>query len=72
MTRVLRAELSGNIWNVLRDVGDVLEEQDVVLVIETMKMEIPVLAGSAGTLTEVRVAAGQQVAEGDVLAVVVP
>ncbi|MCW2791782.1 MAG: hypothetical protein JWO76_880 [Nocardioides sp.] len=72
MTGAVLAELSGNVWKVLRSVGDAVSANDTLLVIETMKMEIPVQAGTDGTVTELNVAPGDQVGEGDVLAVIAP
>jgi biotin carboxyl carrier protein len=50
--------------------GDAVEDGDTLVILESMKMEIPVLAESAGTLTELRVGEGQVVQEGDVIAVI--
>lgn len=72
MSPTIHAELSGNIWKVLRSAGDTVSADDTLLVIETMKMEIPVQAGSDGTVTELHVAPGDVVGEGDVLAVIEP
>jgi acetyl-CoA carboxylase biotin carboxyl carrier protein len=51
-------------------VGDSLQEEDVILILESMKMEIPVEAPCAGSLTEIRVSEGDNVEEGTVLAVI--
>ena len=65
----VEAQVTGNIWKVETTVGARVEEEDVLLVIESMKMEIPVEAPSAGRVVEIRVREGQAVEEGDVLVV---
>ena len=65
----VEAQITGNVWKIEKAVGDTLEEEDVILIIESMKMEIPVEAPEAGRLTEIRVAEGDSVEEGDILAV---
>jgi acetyl-CoA carboxylase biotin carboxyl carrier protein len=66
----VRAEMVANVWKVLASEGDAVEVGDELVILESMKMEIPVLAESAGTLTELKVAEGQVVQEGDVIAVI--
>jgi biotin carboxyl carrier protein len=66
----LVAEMVANVWKLVAEPGQRLEAGDTVLILESMKMEIPVLAEVAGTLTEVRVHEGDVVQEGDILAVV--
>jgi len=65
----IEAQIAGSVWKVEKAVGDAVEEEDVILVIESMKMEIPVEAPSAGTIREIRAAEGDSIEEGDVLAV---
>jgi biotin carboxyl carrier protein len=69
MATEIESQIAGSVWKVERAVGDRVETDDVVLVIESMKMEIPVEAPCAGTIQEIRVAEGESVEEGDVLAV---
>jgi acetyl-CoA carboxylase biotin carboxyl carrier protein len=66
----LRAELMGTVWKVLKRAGEAVGAGESVVILESMKMEIPVAAPQAGTVREVRVAEGAVVQEGDVLAVV--
>ena len=66
----IESQIAGSVWKVEKAVGDRVEIDDVILVIESMKMEIPVEAPCAGTVREIRVEEGQSVEEGDVLAVV--
>jgi acetyl-CoA carboxylase biotin carboxyl carrier protein len=58
----------GKILKVEKKVGDRVEEDDVVLVMEAMKMEIPVVAPAAGTVREIKVTPGQAVEAEDILA----
>ena len=66
----VEAQMAGSVWKIERAVGDRVSEEDVILVIESMKMEIPVEAPCSGTLTEIRVAEGDAVEEGAILAVI--
>jgi len=58
----------GKILKIEKQVGDAVEEDDVVIVMEAMKMEIPVVAPSSGKVKEIKVSAGQAVEAGDILA----
>ena len=68
MTEV-KAELVGNVWKVKTQPGAQVAEEDELLILESMKMEIPVTAPRAGTVKEVRVREGEVVKEGQVLVV---
>ena len=70
MATEVEAQMAGSVWKIERAVGDRVSQEDVILVIESMKMEIPVEAPCAGTLTEIRVAEGDAVEEGAILAVI--
>ena len=63
----IRAELVANVLNVLVEPGQVVEAGQTLILLESMKMEIPVVAESSGTVNEVCVQAGDVVQEGDVL-----
>jgi len=63
------AEMVANVWKVVAEVGTDLAAGDTIVILESMKMEIPVLAEHAGTLAEIRVREGDVVQEGDILAV---
>lgn len=65
----VRAEIAANVWQVKVEAGAVVDEGDELVVLESMKMEIPVTAPTAGTVSEVRVKPEDQVQEGDVLVV---
>jgi acetyl-CoA carboxylase biotin carboxyl carrier protein len=64
------AEIAANVWQVPASVGQIVAVGDTIAILESMKMEIPVEAPVAGTITEVRVAPNDQVNEGDVIAVI--
>ena len=72
MPTEVKAELVGNVWKVEAKPGDTVEEDDILVILESMKMEIPVLAERPGTVTEVAVNEGDVVQEGDVLVVLDP
>ena len=66
----VRAEITANVWQVPAEVGRSVAEGDILVILESMKMEIPVTAPVAGTVSELRVAPEDQVQEGDVIAVI--
>ena len=70
MANEIVAEMVANVWKVVAEPGSALAVGDTVVILESMKMEIPVLTDHAGTLVEVRVREGDVVQEGDILAVV--
>jgi biotin carboxyl carrier protein len=59
-----------NVWKVLVAEGDQVSDGDTLVILESMKMEIPVLAEGSGTVSQLLVAEGQVVQEGDLIAVV--
>lgn len=65
----IAAHITGNVWKIEVAVGDTVEEEDAVVILESMKMEIPVEAEDSGTVKEIRCEEGQAVSEGDVLIV---
>jgi acetyl-CoA carboxylase biotin carboxyl carrier protein len=66
----LKAEVTGSIWKIETMVGQALEQEHTVLIIESMKMEIPLVAEDGGTLVEICVNEGDSVSEGQVLAII--
>jgi biotin carboxyl carrier protein len=64
----VRAEMVANVWKVVAAEGDPISEGDTVVILESMKMEIPVLAEHSGTLARLHVAEGDIVQEGDLIA----
>ena len=70
MNRVeVESEVTGTVWKVESAVGDHVEEGDVLLILESMKMEIPVESPTAGTVAELLVQAEDPVQEDQVVAV---
>jgi len=63
------AEMVANVMQVVVAPGDAVEPGDTIVLLESMKMEIPVLTEHPGTIDQVRVSAGDVVQEGDILAV---
>jgi biotin carboxyl carrier protein len=70
MATAVEAQITGNVFKVEKVVGDVVAEGDVLIILESMKMEIPVESPCAGRVAELRVEEGQNVEEGVVLAVI--
>jgi len=66
----VRAEMVANVWKVVATEGDQVEDGDTLVILESMKMEIPVLAEGAGTLAKLHVAEGDVVQEGDLIATI--
>ncbi|MFS0672552.1 acetyl-CoA carboxylase biotin carboxyl carrier protein subunit [Ornithinibacillus sp. 179-J 7C1 HS] len=66
----IKAIMAGNVWKVLVSVGDTVEEDQDIVILESMKMEIPIAAEEAGTIKEIKVAEGDFVNEGDCLAII--
>ncbi|HUC25667.1 MAG TPA: biotin/lipoyl-binding carrier protein [Streptosporangiaceae bacterium] len=66
----VRAEMVANVWRVVAAEGDSVADGDTLVILESMKMEIPVLAEGSGTLTKLAVAEGDVVQEGDLIAVI--
>ena len=65
----VKSEIAGSVWKIEVAVGDSVGEEDTLIVLESMKMEIPLVAPRAGTVKEILVAEGEAIAEGDVAVV---
>jgi acetyl-CoA carboxylase biotin carboxyl carrier protein len=63
------AHITGTVWKIEVAVGDQVSDGDTVVILESMKMEMPVEVEDDGTVSEIKVAEGQSVQEGDVLVV---
>lgn len=65
----IRAEMTGTVWKIVVQPGQKLEAGDTVVILESMKMEIPIEAPVSGVVKEVKVQEGVVVQEGDVVAI---
>ncbi|HXF77211.1 MAG TPA: acetyl-CoA carboxylase biotin carboxyl carrier protein subunit [Methylomirabilota bacterium] len=70
MATTVEAPMVGKILRIEKNVGDRVEEDEVIIVMEAMKMEIPIVAPSSGTVKEINVSAGQAVEAEQQLAVI--
>ena len=68
----VRAEMAANVWQVSATVGMIVAEGDFIAILESMKMEIPVEAPCAGTVTALHVKPEDQIQEGDLIAIITP
>jgi acetyl-CoA carboxylase biotin carboxyl carrier protein len=66
----VKAELVGNLWKIVTEVGQQVEEDDTLMILESMKMEIPITSPLTGTVKEILVKEGDVVQEGQTVAVV--
>ena len=64
----IRTEITGNVWKIVKAVGDRVEEDEAIMILESMKMEIPVTAPEDGAVTEILAGEGATVTEGTVVA----
>jgi acetyl-CoA carboxylase biotin carboxyl carrier protein len=69
MADEIRAEMVANVWKVVVNDGDTVEDGDTLVILESMKMEIPVVAESDGAVS-IKVNEGDVVQEGDLIAVI--
>jgi acetyl-CoA carboxylase biotin carboxyl carrier protein len=70
MADEIRAEMVANVWKVVASAGDSVSEGDTLVILESMKMEIPVLAESDGVVKQMAVNEGDVVQEGDLIATI--
>lgn len=66
---VVEAHITGTVWKIEVEIGDHVEEGDTVVILESMKMEMPVEAEDPGVVKEIQCEEGQSVSEGDPLVV---
>ena len=64
----IRAEMVANVWKVVATEGDHVGDGDTLVILESMKMEIPILAEGPGVITTMHVSEGNVVQEGDLIA----
>lgn len=69
MSIEINSPMTGSVWKVLVTVGQEVEEDQEVVILESMKMEIPIMAPEEGVIKEVHIAEGDSVSEGDVVIV---
>ncbi|MBV6755205.1 MULTISPECIES: biotin/lipoyl-binding carrier protein [Rhodococcus] len=67
MSETIQSDMGANVWKILVAPGDRVEEESTLMILEAMKMEIPILAEDAGTIVAVHVAEGDSVASGQPL-----
>jgi len=65
----VEAHITGTVWKIEVEIGDTVDEGDTVVILESMKMEMPVEAEDPGVVREIRCSEGQSVSEGDTLVV---
>lgn len=65
----VKSEIAGNVWKIQAKPGDRVEVEGEIVILESMKMEIPVLAPKAGVIKEIRVNEGEAIGEGHLIAV---
>jgi acetyl-CoA carboxylase biotin carboxyl carrier protein len=65
----VKSEITGKVWKVLCPIGTAVQEDEPILIIESMKMEIPVLAPSPGKVAALKVKEGDDVSEGQEVAI---
>jgi biotin carboxyl carrier protein len=68
----VKAELVGNLWKIVTEVGQHVEEDDTLMILESMKMEIPITTPVTGVVKEILVNEGDVVQEGQTVAIVEP
>lgn len=64
----VKSEIVGSVWKLMAAEGDRLGVDDVIVILESMKMEIPIIAPKAGTLAKLHVAEGDMIGEGQLIA----
>ncbi len=70
MATDVKAHITGTVWKIEKPAGSTVAEGDTVIILESMKMEMPVEAPCAGTVREIKIKEGEAVDEGKVLAVI--
>jgi acetyl-CoA carboxylase biotin carboxyl carrier protein len=70
MAEEIRAEMVANVWKVVKAEGDEVTDGDTLVILESMKMEIPVISEADGVITTMAVNEGDVVQEGDLIAVI--
>jgi len=66
----IKSEVAGSVWKIEKSVGDAVSESDIIMILESMKMEIPVHASASGKIVEIRVRPEESVDEEQVLCLI--
>lgn len=66
----LTSPINGKVWKIMVAVGDKVDMDDEIIILEALKMETPIYSENSGTVSEIRVKEGDAVNEGDILAVI--
>ena len=66
----LKSEITGSLWKLVKSPGDTVVEDEPIMILESMKMEIPIVFDGNGTVKEILVQEGESVSEGQVVAVI--
>ena len=66
----VKSEIAGSVWKIIAETGSDLAADDVIVILESMKMEIPVVAPKSGKLVELHIAEGDMIAEGQLIATI--
>lgn len=66
----VKSEIAGNVWKIQLKTGDRVDVDGEIMILESMKMEIPVLSPKAGVIKEIRVSEGEAIGEGQLVAVI--
>ncbi len=66
----VKSPITGNVWKIVKAVGETVNEYDTIAILESMKMEIPVEAPISGKITEIKVVEGASIIEEEVVAVI--
>ena len=69
-TESVKSDITGKVWKIITPQGTSVSEEETMIIIESMKMEIPVLASCAGTVAQILVKEGEDVSEGQDVAVI--
>lgn len=64
----VESEITGTVWKIETGIGDQVDEEDVIMILESMKMEIPVLAPESGRIKAFHIDEGANVSEGQLVA----
>jgi acetyl-CoA carboxylase biotin carboxyl carrier protein len=65
----VKSEIAGSVWKIQLKPGDRVEFEGEIMILESMKMEIPVLSPKAGTIKEIKVSEGEAIGEGQLVAI---